>query len=104
MPGDNFGDNNFLWGQNLLNAVSSYVLLGKRWRALLTHNEVDLYLNHASTIWRREFLLPGISSVKTADTQPRPDGHLGTEAVVDRMYRELTVPLREPLQEMALFF
>lgn len=24
MPGDNFGDNNFLWGQNLLNAVSSY--------------------------------------------------------------------------------
>ena len=23
MPGDNFGDNNFLWGQNLLNAVNS---------------------------------------------------------------------------------
>src|SRR6266542_2738206 len=27
MPGDNFGDNNFLWGTNLLNAVSSCVLL-----------------------------------------------------------------------------
>jgi beta-glucosidase len=25
MPGDNFGDNKFLWGTNLLNAVSSYV-------------------------------------------------------------------------------
>jgi beta-glucosidase len=27
MPGDNFGDNKFLWGTNLLNAVSSYVSL-----------------------------------------------------------------------------
>jgi beta-glucosidase len=25
MPGDNFGDNNFLWGNNLLNAVSAHV-------------------------------------------------------------------------------
>lgn len=25
MPGDNFGDGNFLWGNNLLNAVTAYV-------------------------------------------------------------------------------
>jgi len=23
MPGDNFGDNNFIWGTNLLNAVTA---------------------------------------------------------------------------------
>ena len=26
MPGDNFGDGNFLWGTALLNAVTAYIL------------------------------------------------------------------------------
>lgn len=42
MPGDNFGDNNFLWGQALLNAVSSYVPSPRFRSSVLIHQQVDL--------------------------------------------------------------